>query len=587
MQATLDIVLKAQTEAFKKGLDSAKSSVQSFGAAVQSAIPFGVILKALDFAIEGFKSFIGIFGDLPSKINEASKFGTSVEALQGLEFAASKVGMSSEQLGGSLKFMQKSIYEAAIGGKQLSAVFDKLGLDANYISGLPLDTQLQTFADAISKVQNPSERMSLALKIFGRGAADIVPLLNKGGEGIREFQQKAEQMGLIVSGETIARIKALNKPFMEMKGIIKGALLTLGSELLPVFETITGALGKGVNWVKEQWIAWKPVVSSVISSIVAYFNMLWNMWSLAISSILEAGQQFLDWLGISLGDAGDWQDTLINVFASIEFAFTHWKEYALVAFLEVQLAAISFWENIKHAFDNIGEIISIFVDLFTDNINSIVELLGGDASDSMLSFKESIMAAWEEIKAFGLEVWEVLKEGANIVNDVFSGVVNMIKEALGTLWEYLKPIAEFLGKAFDAVVGNVEKAAGKLSKVMERPLTDAEQDLQERLQGMTDNLEEQRKQFIEDKKGTLFSKVGTAWNSNEIVKPPTQTIEVKHISVGATDARSVAGFTAIANARLAQQNAAQDRAMEEAKRQTDILGRIADNTANPLALEVM
>jgi hypothetical protein len=104
-----------------------------------------------------------------------------------LSMAAGRSGVDMEGLGHSLGHLQKSISEAAIGGGEAGHVLNLLGLDAQALSHMTADEQLGKVADAMQQIGNRGDQAMLAMKLFGRSGAELLPTLDLGSEGIKKM----------------------------------------------------------------------------------------------------------------------------------------------------------------------------------------------------------------------------------------------------------------------------------------------------------------------------------------------------------------------------------------------------------------
>ena len=143
-----------------------------------------------------------------SELQDASeKLGVSAEALQSLKFAAEQTGASFDSLQAALVFNAKLTTAAVQGNKQATEAFRQLGIDAKKFADIPLDRRLAVIADQLAGIQNPGDRAALAVKALGRGAADLLPLLSQGSDGLAKFDRAARASNSILSNE---QVKALD-----------------------------------------------------------------------------------------------------------------------------------------------------------------------------------------------------------------------------------------------------------------------------------------------------------------------------------------------------------------------------------------
>lgn len=106
----------------------------------------------------------------------------------------------------------------------------------------PLDELLPKIADKFKNMQNGPEKTALALKLFGRNGAALLPFLNKGAEGLAAFAEEADKLGITMSGKDVDAYRQYVAAQRSFKAAIEGVKISLGRELFPVFAQWTQAL---------------------------------------------------------------------------------------------------------------------------------------------------------------------------------------------------------------------------------------------------------------------------------------------------------------------------------------------------------
>ena len=218
MSNAVDIALRLENEKLAKDLaraerDFAKlkgkvsKDAEGMGAAFSSAIGKMAVPAAV---IAGFvqlgQMVIQTSKEIADLNDKATSLGISFQALQKLEFAAIMSGTDIDRVTAAIAKMQTALGNAAEKGEYVDNVFSRIGLSLEELMQLTPDQQFASVADAISRIENPAERASASMAIFGRGFKDIVPLLEGGKEGLREFEKQAEQMGVMLDGDTRQRM---------------------------------------------------------------------------------------------------------------------------------------------------------------------------------------------------------------------------------------------------------------------------------------------------------------------------------------------------------------------------------------------
>ena len=251
-------------------LDRAKKKLQDFGDAVREAgagvRDAGLRIAAFGAAIAGaaaasvmaYTKIAGDFSDL------AAQTGLSVEMMSELETALKDAGTSVEDFAKSAVKMQKAIFEAASGSEAAQASFAALGLDVGRLLSMSPDQQFTAIAEALSKVENPTERLGLAMEIFGKSASKLMPVLAGGASGIQAFRAEAQRLGLSISGETADAADQLGTQIEILKDQTLRVAVAIGEALAPAAREVVAALQGGIGAV-VQWI--KANRESVVAAV--------------------------------------------------------------------------------------------------------------------------------------------------------------------------------------------------------------------------------------------------------------------------------------------------------------------------------
>lgn len=174
----------------------------------------------------------------------AQSLGISIEAYQGLSFAASTAGVEQESLTGALNKFNKTISAAAAGGKKQAAAFADIGVSVRDANGglKDADKLLLEVADKFAGYSDGAAKAALAQDLFGKAGAKLVPLLNSGSGGITDLTTQAQRLGLVMSSEAAAAADQFNDNLTILQGVTRGYANNLAAELLPALNDITGLL---------------------------------------------------------------------------------------------------------------------------------------------------------------------------------------------------------------------------------------------------------------------------------------------------------------------------------------------------------
>lgn len=245
---TLTIDIAANLARLESDLGKANRLSQKFAEDQQKRYArIGKMLGAAvaTFATGAFAGWIKESIDAADAAAEtAQSIGITVEAYQSLSYAASTAGVEQESLTGALTKFNKTIAQAAAGGKKQAEAFGDLGLNVRDANGdlKDADKLLLEVADKFQGYADGANKTAVAQDLFGKSGAKLVPLLNSGKQGITDLMTEAQKLGLVMSAENAAAADQFNDSLTALDGIGRGMANNLAADLLPALNDITGLM---------------------------------------------------------------------------------------------------------------------------------------------------------------------------------------------------------------------------------------------------------------------------------------------------------------------------------------------------------
>jgi hypothetical protein len=211
------VIFGADIAELQDGIKKATDALGSFGKAA-GAIAAGTGLeraveRTFDKIVESIEKAI----DSADKLAKASqKFGIPSDSLQVLAQSAALSDVSLESLTSSVAKLSKNMIAAEGPTSDQAAAFKALGLNIGDLIKLRPDEAFLKVADAISKYADGTTKTAAVQAIFGKGAADLIPILNQGSAGFNELKKRMEDTGQIMSGETLAAAEKYKDTLTEL-----------------------------------------------------------------------------------------------------------------------------------------------------------------------------------------------------------------------------------------------------------------------------------------------------------------------------------------------------------------------------------
>jgi lambda family phage tail tape measure protein len=195
----------------------------------------------------------------------AQKTGVSVEALARFKKAASTSGTDIDSVSKALVKLSKGMLDASTGNAAASAAFKALGVSITDASG-----QLKSSDDVMLQVANRFAAMpdgvaktALALKLFGKAGADMIPLLNMGGQAIDKLSVKMTTAFAQKADEYSDKLTALS-------GKVGAFGADLLIALLPALNAVTDAVSAAVTAFNAMPAPMKNVAVSAAAVAIAW-----------------------------------------------------------------------------------------------------------------------------------------------------------------------------------------------------------------------------------------------------------------------------------------------------------------------------
>lgn len=207
-------------------------------AAVTLSVIGGITAKLQNMTLETAKAA----DDL---LTLSSQVGLTTDKLQEFEYASERVDVSSETLADGIKKLTNSMNIARNGNEEYEKAFKKLHVRIKDGHGVLRDTSevFYEIIDALHKMEPGTERNALAMKILGRNAMQMNPLIDAGGKKLKELGIEAHEAGYVLDTETLQSFGNLSDANDKLDKKMQVVHNTLAQGLLPIMIKVSDFLG--------------------------------------------------------------------------------------------------------------------------------------------------------------------------------------------------------------------------------------------------------------------------------------------------------------------------------------------------------
>jgi len=164
---------------FKRSSDRMKKMAKNLGIAIGAGMAVRAIVNSGKHSLEA--------ADKYAKMSRA--IGMSVESLSAYAHVAELSGSSFETISKASVRLAANMKDTRDGTGESKAAFEELGISVINSAGRMRDTDsvIKDIATRFSTMADGSRKTALAVDIFGRSGAELIPMLNAGSDGIREM----------------------------------------------------------------------------------------------------------------------------------------------------------------------------------------------------------------------------------------------------------------------------------------------------------------------------------------------------------------------------------------------------------------
>lgn len=235
---SLVVSLTANTAEFTKDLGKAAHEAElRMKSIADAADKAGKIVEGAFIAAVGSISLLVRHAvetaDAMLKMSQSA--GVSVQAFSELSFAAKLSDVDTQTFATSLERLSKSMAQSAMGNEQAAQAYAVLGLNVKNADGTlkSADQMLLEIADKFAGMADGATKTALAMAIFSRGGAVMIPMLNQGSVALREMRQEARELGVSMDTTTAQAAERFHDQIKRLETVVAGLGNAIMIELLP------------------------------------------------------------------------------------------------------------------------------------------------------------------------------------------------------------------------------------------------------------------------------------------------------------------------------------------------------------------
>ena len=374
----------------------------------------------------------------------AKQSGFTTAELQKMQYAGDLIDTSMDDITSSAIKLKKNMISTS---STVTEAFSTLGVSVRDSNGELRDstTVYWEIINALSQVENGTERDTLAMTLLGKSADNLAGIIDDGGQALRQLGDEAEQAGLIMSQETLDNLNEVNDKIDTVKAKAQGTLAVTGAKameaLLPVFEKVVAMLTDVLTWVSNldagqiQLIA---TILAIVAAISPIASLIANIAG-AVSALTPV---------IAAVNAAVAANPAILIISLIVAAIIGLTVLIVANWDKIKAVFSAAWEWIKSTFSDLVDwgknLISSVVDWFKSGweaFTGFIDDIGTAIGDAMTAVINAIVDG----------VKSLLNSGISLVEDFANGVIDIINKVINAINSVVDAVAGAFGLSFSGI----------------------------------------------------------------------------------------------------------------------------------------
>lgn len=358
----------------------------------------------------------------------AKQTGFTTAELQKMQYAADLVDVSLEDITQAARKMKTKMDPA-------NETFQRLGISVTGTNDELRDVN-EVFYEAIgalSGIENETERDQIAMELFGKSADQLAGIIDDGGAAFKEYGKQAEDLGLILSQDTLDALNETNDTVDQLKANISGSLGKIGADiasvLAPALERASEVIGSITEKIRNLTPEQQATILKILAIVAAISPLLMILGNLitmigallTFAPAIAAAIAAINWPLVAVIAA------VVAFIAIIKLLQKVWEQHGE----EIKAKAQEIWQSVTGWFQQLGQNIQTIWQNIRNTIATAIYNAKTRVQNTVNNIKTDVQNAFNSIKTTAQNVW----------NGIRDAITRPIESAKNTLSRIVSGIA--------------------------------------------------------------------------------------------------------------------------------------------------
>jgi len=472
-----------------KVADDSGGKFEKLGSVMKGvATGIGVAMAAIGTAAVGAgKKLYDMASDAAAAGDEVDKasqrLGLSREGYQQWEYVLSQNGASISSLETGMKKLNSTVDDAINGSASATEKFERLGISMEDLQGKTREEVFEMTVRGLQGIADEGEKAAIANDLLGTSSVELGALLNQTAESTNALKNKASELGLVMSDESIDAAVNYTDAMDNLTRSFAGVKNNITSQLLPGFTMvldgltglITGQEGaaeelkEGARQTVDQIAVILPQILDVVTGLIAAIAEVAPDLVLALVSgildnlptLIEAATNIIMTIVGGLIEALPQitEGALQLVLTLVDGIIANLPSLVEAALVMIVTLAMGLGEALPELVPSIVEAVILIAQTLINNLDLVLDaafqIISGLAEGLLNSLPKLIDALPQIINSIITFITnnlpKIIEMGLQLTIQLAAGLIRAIPQLVGQLPQIISAIVTGLGRAIPSM----------------------------------------------------------------------------------------------------------------------------------------
>lgn len=473
-----------------KVADDAGGKFEKLGSIMKGvAAGIGVAMAAIGTAAVGAgKKLYDMANDAAAAGDEVDKasqrLGLSRQGYQEWDYVLSQNGASISSLENGMKKLNNTVDDAVSGSASATEKFERLGISMADLQGKSREEVFEMTVKGLQGIADEGEKAAIANDLLGTSSVELGALLNQTAESTDALKNKASELGLVMSDESIDAAVNYTDAMDNLTRSFAGVKNNITSQLLPGFTMvldgltglITGQEGaaeqlkEGARQTVDQIAVILPQILDVVTGLIAAIAEVAPDLVLALVSgildnlptLIEAATNIIMTIVGGLIEALPQitEGALQLVLTLVDGIIANLPALVEAALVMIVTLATGLGEALPELVPSIVEAVILIAQTLINNLDLVLDaafqIISGLAQGLLNSLPKLIDALPQIINSIIAFITnnlpKIIEMGLQLTIQLAAGLIRAIPQLVGQLPQIISAIVTGLGRAIPSMM---------------------------------------------------------------------------------------------------------------------------------------